>query len=293
MDIGIGLPVTIPGAKPDVAVEWARTADAGPFSSLGIIDRLVYTNYDPLISLAVAAGATQRIRLMTTILISPIHNATILAKQVATLDALSGGRLTLGLGLGGREDDYTAADAPYHGRGGRLEQQIETMKRIWNGEPTGDGIGPIGPPPAQKGGPEILIGGFSPRAIARVGKWADGFIAAGAGSSDMARQGYDAAEQAWKDAGRSGRPRFVTGVYVAIGGEDAREKAAAYITDYYGYMGDMADMMARSVPATENEVKEAIKAFKDIGVDELILWPCVAELEQVDRFANLVGQEVT
>ena len=71
MDIGIGLPGAIPGAKADVILEWARRADAGPFSSLGIIDRLVYPNYEAMISLAVAAGATSRIRLMTTILIAP------------------------------------------------------------------------------------------------------------------------------------------------------------------------------------------------------------------------------
>src|SRR5262249_42941217 len=104
MQIGIGLPANIPGIQGPQLIEWAKRADAGSFSSLGLIDRLVYDNYDPLIAFAAAAGATQRIRFTTSILLAPLHNAVLLAKQAASLDAISGGRLTLGLGVGSRED---------------------------------------------------------------------------------------------------------------------------------------------------------------------------------------------
>jgi alkanesulfonate monooxygenase SsuD/methylene tetrahydromethanopterin reductase-like flavin-dependent oxidoreductase (luciferase family) len=152
MQIGIGLPSTIHGASPALILEWARRADAGPFSSLGLIDRLVYDNYESLITLAAAAAVTQRIRLMTTILIAPLRNAALLAKQAATLDALSGGRLTLGLGVGGREDDFHAAHASFKGRGRHMERQLELMKRVWSGKPMGDDVGPIGPAPVRSGG---------------------------------------------------------------------------------------------------------------------------------------------
>ena len=117
MKIGIGFPANIPGVQGKLLIEWAKKADAGPFSSLGLIDRLVYDNYDTLIAFAAAAGATQRIHLTTSVLLAPLRNTAVLAKQAASLDALSGGRLTLGLGIGSREDDYQAASVPFNRRG--------------------------------------------------------------------------------------------------------------------------------------------------------------------------------
>src|SRR5207244_9453668 len=170
MKIGIGHPGTIPGVKGQLILDWAKRADAGPFSSLGSLDRLVYPNYDALITLTAVAAVTQRIRLMTTVLLVPLHNAGILAKQTASLDALSGGRLTLGVGVGGREDDFRAAPASFHDRGKRFEEQLDTMKRIWSGQPLAADIGPIGPSPVQQGGPELLIGGYALHAIQRDGR---------------------------------------------------------------------------------------------------------------------------
>jgi alkanesulfonate monooxygenase SsuD/methylene tetrahydromethanopterin reductase-like flavin-dependent oxidoreductase (luciferase family) len=285
--IGIGLPATIPTVRPDVNLAWARRADEGPFSCLGIIDRIVYSNYEPLITLAAAAAVTQRIRLMTTILIAPLRNAGILAKQAASLDALSNGRLTLGLGIGNREDDFQVAPEPFHSRGNRFEEQLALMTRVWAGEPVGDGLGGIGPKPAQAGGPELLIGAYHPTALRRVSRWADGYIAGGAGP-DHAKQAYTAVEEGWKAAGRKGRPRFVSGVYFALGPQ-AAEKGGWYLRDYYAFLGPMADAIAGSIPTTPEAVKGAIQAYADAGVDELVLWPTIPELDQVDRLAELVG----
>ena len=287
MQIGIGHPGTIPGVKGQLILDWSRRADAGPFSSLASLDRLVFPNYEPLTTLAAAAAITQRIRLMTTVLLVPLHNTGVLAKQAASLDALSGGRLTLGVGVGGREDDFRAAPASFHDRGKRFEEQLDTMKRIWSGHPLAADIGPIGPPPVQQGGPELLIGGYAPHAIQRVGRWGDGFIVGGAGP-DMARQVFALAEQAWKAAGRAGKPRFVACMYWGLG-PNAAERAGAYLRNYYAVMGPMAEQIARSVPSTPEAVKGAMQAFADIGADELMCWPCIPDLDQVDRLAELVG----
>jgi alkanesulfonate monooxygenase SsuD/methylene tetrahydromethanopterin reductase-like flavin-dependent oxidoreductase (luciferase family) len=151
MEVAIGLPATIPGTEGSLVLDWAGRADSGPFSSLGIIDRLEYPNYEPLNTLSAAAAVTDRIRVMSTILIAPLRRAGVLAKQAATIDALSGGRLTLGVGVGSREDDFRAAPASFHDRAGRFEQQLELMKRVWSGELVSDEIGPTGPPPARPG----------------------------------------------------------------------------------------------------------------------------------------------
>ena len=287
MDIGIGLPATIPGTSGSLVLDWARRADSGPFSSLGILDRLVYPNYEPLITLAAAAALTSRMRLMTTVLIAPLRGAGVLAKQAATIDALSGGRLTLGLGVGAREDDFRAAPAPFHDRGRRFEEQLDLMRRVWSGQPVSNEVGPIGPPLARAGGPELLIGGYSPAAIRRVGRWADGFISGGVRDSEQVRQLFDLAEESWRAEGREGRPRLVASLYYALGPNAAR--GGDYIRHYYSYFGPAADDMARSIPSSPETLDNLIRGFGEMGADEVVCWPTVAQLDQVDRLAEVVG----
>lgn len=287
MQIGIGLPGTIPGIKGELIFDWARKADAGPFSSLGNLDRLVYPNYEALVTLAAVSGVTQRVRLVTTILIAPLHNAGMLAKQAASIDALSNGRLTLGLGVGNREDDFLAAPAPFHERGKLLDEQLNVMQRAWTGQRLSEAVGPMGPAPVQKGGPELLIGGRSQTALQRSAQWGNGFISGGGGPS-AAQQGYKIVEETWKTAGRQGKPRFVACGYFGLG-PNASEEIHSYITHYYSFMGPMAETLAKSTPSTPEAVKGLIQAFADVGVDEAILWPCIPDLDQVDRLAQIVG----
>jgi alkanesulfonate monooxygenase SsuD/methylene tetrahydromethanopterin reductase-like flavin-dependent oxidoreductase (luciferase family) len=286
MKVGIGVPASN-GMKGSMVLDWARKADAGPFSSLATIDRVVYGNYEPLTILSAAAGATQRIRLMTSILLAPIRNGGVLAKQAASLDAISGGRLTLGIGVGGREDDYRAAPASFHDRGKRLSEQLALMKRIWTGEPVGEGIGPVGPPPAQPGGPEILLGGFSPPALRRAGQWADGFLGALLPPEQM-QQMFGVVQGAWTEAGRSGQPRLVAARYYRLG-PNTQERGEGYIRDYYAFAGPMAEQIVQSILSTPEAIKEAMQAYEGVGADELLLWPTVAELDQIDRLAEVVS----
>jgi alkanesulfonate monooxygenase SsuD/methylene tetrahydromethanopterin reductase-like flavin-dependent oxidoreductase (luciferase family) len=269
--------------------DWARFADKGPFSSLGIPDRLVYSgNFDPLITLAFVAAETQRIRLMTGVVLAPLYNAGILAKQAASLDALSNGRLTLGLGVGWREEDFRAAPASFHDRGKRFEQQLELMTRIWSGQPVDDETGPIGPAPVQPGGPEVLFGGSSPAAISRIKRWGNGFIATSLRGPQRANELFRQTEEYWQSAGRPGKPRRVLNAYFALG-PGAAERTEAYILDFYAAMGPAAQQFARSVPSSPEAVRASIQEFADIGTDELILYPSIAELDQVHRLAEIVG----
>jgi alkanesulfonate monooxygenase SsuD/methylene tetrahydromethanopterin reductase-like flavin-dependent oxidoreductase (luciferase family) len=281
MKIGIGLPATIPNVPWDLVLEWAKRADNDSFSTLGIIDRLVYPNYEPMMTLAAVASVTERVRLMTTILIAPLRNTAVLAKQAATLDRISGGRLTLGLAIGGREDDFLAAGVPYKTRASKFEEQLRLMKRVWSGEAIGEGVGKIGPPPVQPVGPEILIGGYSPAAVSRASRFADGFIAAGGQDPQRVASIYKSVQDSWKAAGRKGQPRLVCAAYYALGA-NAADRGSLYIRNYYGFLGPMVDNIARGILSTQSAVRSVIKSLSEIGADELVLWPCIPDLKQVD-----------
>jgi len=288
MKIGIGLPASIPGAQRFAILDWARRADAGPFSSLGIIDRVVYANWEPMIALSGAAAVTGRIRLMTTVLIAPVRDAALLAKQAASLDALSDGRFTLGLGVGRREDDYLAVTGEFRRRGRRFEAQLAEIKKIWAGKEPREGVSPVGPKLVQGEGPELLIGGFAPAAIERAGRWADGYLGGG-GDPEAAKSLYRSVEDAWNTAGRSQRPRLVATNGFALG-TDAAERGAAQARHYNQFLGpEMAERAAQGVLSNPEQIRDIIQAFSDIGADEMLFLPQVHDLEQVDRLADIVG----
>ena len=287
MEIGIGLPSTVPDTEGRTLVDWARAAEEAGFSTLGTIGRLVYPNYDELIALSAAAAVTGRIRLTTSVLLAPLYsNAALLAKQVASLDRLSGGRLVLGLGLGGRDDDFSASGLSMDGRGGRLEEQIAMMKRVWSGEEFGY-AGGIGPEPARPGGPEIIVGGATEASFRRVARIADGWIMGG-GTPDMFAQAATAVDQAWLEAGRPGRPRKLTLAYYALG-PDARAQADRYLHGYYGWLGDIANMIAAGAAVSGEMVRSYAKAFEASGCDEVIFVPTASRLDQVSLLASAVA----
>ncbi len=286
MKVGIGLPGNIPNTRGDIILEWAIAADAGPFSSVGTIDRLVYDNYDPLVVLSAAAGATSRIRLLTCVLLAPLHNPGVLAKQAASLDAISGGRLTLGVGVGRRPDDYEVAPAEFSQRGRQMNRSLHTMRSIWNGEVVTKGLGTMGPAPVQPGGPEVLIGAGTPQAVRRVGRYADGFIAAAANAAAV-QELYQMAVESWEGEGRTGRPRLAGVASYALG-PDAADKVGGYIRHYYSFLGDAAEHMARNAISTPEAVRDTIRDMEGIGMDEVVFLPSVAAIDQLERLADII-----
>lgn len=289
MKIGIALPANIPGVGSKDLIDWARNCDAAPFSTLSANDRLAYVTGDPLALLAMATGVTTRVRLMTSVIVAPLRNAGVLATQAATIDSLSNGRLTLGLAVGGREDDYLAALAPYRDRGKRFDEMLAHMKRIWAGETFMEDSNPAGPAPVQPGGPEILIGGTAPAAIARVGRSADGFIAGGGGNLERARDVYESVLASWAEYGRPGKPRFLSGLSYALGGAAVIEQARVNQHHYYSWLGDkVATGRAQGIVTTPEAMRETIAGLESIGVDEVIMQPTHSAAEQLDRAAAAV-----
>lgn len=281
MRIGVGLPAGVPGTNGRLIIEWARRAEQGPFSSLAVVDRIVYDSYEPLTTLAAAAAVTQRIRLATTIVIGPLHNTTQLAKTAATIDALSEGRLVLGLAVGARKDDYMAAGLDYTTRGKRLSEQLATLPTVWEGNV-------IGPQTARSRGPEVLIGGQSDAAFARMVRYADGYIHGGGPPRAFARAA-DKAFAAWSDAGRPGKPQIWGQGYFALG-DDAISAGMRYMRDYYAFTGPFAERIAAGLLTSPQAIAQFLRGYAEAGCDELVLMPTVPDLRQLDQLATILSE---
>jgi alkanesulfonate monooxygenase SsuD/methylene tetrahydromethanopterin reductase-like flavin-dependent oxidoreductase (luciferase family) len=285
MKVAIGLPTTIPGAEGHQVTEWARRAEAAGFSGLGTIDRLVYPNYESLVALAAAAAVTERIGLITSIVILPYRqNAALVAKQAATIQRLSGGRLVLGVAPGGRPDDYDTSGALFENRGKRFEEMLDDMTRIWAGEERGfaGGIGPD----VSDDPPTLIIGGQVDAAFRRAARFGSGWIAGG-GPAEYFPPAMEKLEAAWRGARRDGEPRKLALTYFSLD-DDAEAQVRATIGDYYAFAGDYQDMVVAGAAKGEDAVKERVRAFGDVGCDELIMFPASADPEQVDRLAAAV-----
>jgi alkanesulfonate monooxygenase SsuD/methylene tetrahydromethanopterin reductase-like flavin-dependent oxidoreductase (luciferase family) len=281
MDIGIGLPNAVRGVDRAGIVDWARRAEAGGFSSLGTIDRIAYPNYESLIALAAAAGVTERVRLVTDILIAPLRsNTALLAKQAATLDNLSNGRLVLGLSPGGREDDSEVSGVDFHARGRVFDRQLAELARFWGGE------GGVGPSPANGRRPVLLIGGTADVAFRRAAEHADGWTMGGGDPAGF-RQARERLHHAWQAAGRDDEPRTMALFYFALG-DRAEEVARANLGDYYAFLGEYADMVVQSAATDEDTVKQYVAGFEQAGADEVICFPASADPAQVDLLAHAV-----
>jgi alkanesulfonate monooxygenase SsuD/methylene tetrahydromethanopterin reductase-like flavin-dependent oxidoreductase (luciferase family) len=286
MDIGIGLPSTIPGIPARLIMDWARAAEQAGFFSLGTLDRIVYPNLETVPTLAAAAAVTERIGLTTAILIGPYRgNGALLAKQLATVDALAGGRLQVGIAVGGRADDYEATGSPFSERGRRFDAQLAEMRAVWAQQPRGH-AGAIGPAPVQAGGPPLLIGGNAPAAFRRMAEFGSGWIMGGGGPQAFA-VGADKARQAWREAGRAAQPRLGALAYVSLG-DDAEVYARRYLEDYYSFTGEFAERIAAGALTSPQKVADAVAGFTEAGCDELILFPCNPDLAQVSLIAEVM-----
>ncbi len=227
--MGFAVPLAGSWATPANQVEVAKRAEELGYASLWTFQRLLFpvdregadaarwqpvyrSVHDPLITLAYLAAHTTRIRLGVAVLNIPWFSPILLAKQTATLDAVSGGRLDLGLGLGWAKQEYAATGAPFERRGARAEEFLAALKAIWTQDPV-DFHGEfhqvtrahIDPKPVQIPHPPVLLGGSAEPALRRAGRVADGWISSSgqelASIGDAIRVVADAAADAGRDPG--------------------------------------------------------------------------------------------
>jgi alkanesulfonate monooxygenase SsuD/methylene tetrahydromethanopterin reductase-like flavin-dependent oxidoreductase (luciferase family) len=279
MRIGVGLPSAVPGTAGTALVEWARRAEALGFSSLGVVERVPYDSYDPFAALAAAAVVTDEIGLATTIAIGPLRSAALLSKAAASLDALSGGRLTLGLSVGARLADYEIAGIDHSNRGDRLSQQLFDIRTHLD-------AAALCPAAARAGGPPLLVGGASDAAFARMARYADGYIHNGGPPRTFVRASKTAAF-AWELAERPGSPMLWTQGYFALG--DAADRGLAYMLDYYAFTGPFAERVAESLLRSPQSVAQFVRGYEEAGCQEMVLMPGVADIDQLDRLAEVLG----
>lgn len=288
----MSLPTMAPGCTTETVRQWAPAIDAGPYSSLSTGERITFTNPDWLVALAAAGVLTERVRLFANLVVLPAHPVAVVAKQLATLDQLSRGRLTVGLGVGGRGHDFVAAERPHGGRHGTLDTQVVELRRLWAGEPPFPRADPVGPAPVQDPVP-VLAGAMGPKAMARASRWADGVSGFSiSGDVDEMAAAFRLAEQAWSDAGRTTPPRRVSGCFFVLDDDEGRalETLQAFVRRYLAIFGaDLATTMAEGCRvASAARLREVIGGAEAAGCDELVLVPGTVALECLDRVTELL-----
>lgn len=293
MKIGMTLPVTEPGWTREILLEWVRRIEAGPYDSLALGERICFPNPELMTTLGACAVLTERVDLVTTVLVLSAHDPVLTAKQLATVDVMSGGRLTVGVGTGGREEDYRAIGVPLdRKRIAVLEEHVGIMRRVWQGEQVVEGtLRPVEPFPVQPGGPRILSGAMGPKAMASAARWADGL----SGMTTMAdprevEAAFALARKAWQEAGRTEEPELNTALWFAIG-ERADEQAATHLTRYFNWVEPAArEAMAASAGfrGSAQQFRDLLSAIADTGASELLLIPTSIDPDEVSRVADLI-----
>jgi alkanesulfonate monooxygenase SsuD/methylene tetrahydromethanopterin reductase-like flavin-dependent oxidoreductase (luciferase family) len=291
--------MTLPVMEPDLwesdstLEEWARAVDTGPFASLCFGERMAFDNPETLVLLGACAAWTTRVRLVTTVIVPQLHDPVLLAKSLATADRLSGGRLTVGLGVGGRQEDYRAASAdPASQTMAAMAERVAVMKRVWAGERVTEAVRSVGPAPLQPGGPSLLVGTMGPRTIRSAARWADGLAGVTLDLDPSAAAGlFDLARAAWSEAGR-GTPRLTTSFWFALddGDGSARDQVHRHLRHYMNWLpGSVVDAMAPTTgfAGTEPELRDVLRRFEDAGADEVHLIPTSSDVTQVERVSHL------
>ncbi|GLY93021.1 luciferase [Actinoplanes sp. NBRC 103695] len=282
MKIGIGLPNQVREMNPAVIPGWAKRAEDAGFSTLGTVGRLAYPGLNDTVALAAAAGATSSIGLFTNVLLGPVWPPVLLAKEVAGIDAVSGHRLTLGLGIGGRADDFVADGYPMKGLGKRIDHDLEIYRSVWNGEPVGGGDNAAVPTGTRQ--VPLIFGGMAPASFNRLAKWGEGYVGPSA-PAGMVAGAFDGARAAWKAAGREGEPRLIAIAYFVLG-DPAKGHDNVY--DYYSNVPEFAQLVTANLAKTAEEIREVVKSFAAIGAEELILNPTTDDPDDIERLAEVV-----
>ncbi|HEY1705249.1 MAG TPA: LLM class flavin-dependent oxidoreductase [Trebonia sp.] len=266
MKVAIGLPTAIAGTSAACLLDWAQRAEEAGFSSLAVLDRIAYRNHDPVPVLAAAAAVTRGIGLLSAVLLGPVRgNGAILAKQLADIDDLSGGRLTIGIAAGARADDFALTGTDFEKRGRQHDLLLDQL--AWRAA-----VADRRKRPGQHPQGNQVRGRLDLRQ-----RWT-GQFAAGAAQ----------VRAAWSAGGRAGRPRLAAVSYFALG-PDAAGLARDFLGDYYGFRGDADESVIAATPTGPAEMAELAATMAALGCDELVLYPCSNDTTQMNLLAEVIS----
>jgi alkanesulfonate monooxygenase SsuD/methylene tetrahydromethanopterin reductase-like flavin-dependent oxidoreductase (luciferase family) len=289
MDLSMTLPTMRSGLDRALTDDWCSAIDEGPFRSLAAGERITFDNLEMHTTLAYAAARTRRARITPTLVILPMHPVALMAKKLATLDVLSGGRVDVVVGVGGREQDYQAAQRPFARRHQTLDAQVAELRRLWAGGAAAADAPPIGPAPVQSGGPPIFASAMGPKSTARAAQWADGnmgFTLAPDADDHVAV--FRGIRDAWNAAGRADRPRLSTSFWYSLA-PDAEAALHDYAVRYLGVFGaESAEMMASMCTAAgPDRIAEGLARLEAAGCDEVYLVPTTVDPAHLSELAAL------
>ena len=298
-DIGLAWVNPAPLTKPENVINFAKKCEAMGCHSMWTIDRIAYDNLEPLTVLAAAAGATQKLRLGTSVLLGTLRHPSHVAKIISTLDFISNGRITLGIGFGSRESDYKAVEIPFEHRGSRAVEQVEIIKRLWTEENVtyrGKFYNveklTVGPRPIQKPHPPIWTGGSAEVALKRAGTWANGFICGSSAIPDFPSTWEKVSGYA-RAAGRNPDEITKAGLtFLAINDDNAKavKMVEDYVMRYYGRL--RADVANTSLVGSPAAINDRIGSFLSKGLDMLIIGVADPDPRQLDLFGEKVLPKV-
>ena len=289
MHVGLALPQMTPDLDGARVRAWCRAVDDGPFSSISAGERIAFDNLDGFTLVTAAAALTERVRVGFNVVVAPWHAPAMLAKELASIDVLSGGRLDVAVGVGGREQDYRALGQEARNRFARLDEAVAELRRLWAGGEVVDGA-TVGPAPIQAGGPPLLCSGTGPKSLERAARWADGLTHFTLGADPAEAQAtFDLADAAWAAAGRTTGPRHLTGAFVVLG-DDAQDRLHAFARRYLDVFGtDVAAWLTERMPLhTDESLHEFLVGLATTSCEEVVLVPGESDPDQVGRIAEVV-----
>ena len=287
MKIGMTLPVMEPGLTRQDLETWTKHIDDGPWSHIALGERILFSNPELISMLSAVAAWTERVEIIATISILTMHEPILSAKQFATIDMLSEGRFTLGVGVGGREEDYVAIGANWsERRWGVLSEKVKIMQSVWlnNYEPS------LGPEIFSQNGPQILAGAVGPKAMKMSADFSTG-LAGFSFNADIEeiKDSFCRVRDAFQKTNIT--PRLVTSFWFGLG-ESSREDIQIHLTRYLGWMGeDLANHLSKTAgfAGGERDLKKFLKEIEALGASDVILVPTSKDINQLHLAADIVA----